>query len=376
MTSWRFVAAVALLAVSWSSAGAQELRLGVRGGQVSDETGVVHTGATIAPELRWAGGGWATRMGVTGTVLRSGGVIGGATAEGEAALWKSGPVAVVMAGFGAAAASDLGYRAAALGLSPGVRLASGAISLEARALFQGGAAGHPESRSDPGLLPLSGRGSAGGGMIRQEAVGAGAAASVATGPLTSRVEWRRMQTTASDSWTDWTGKTRLDAGRVVATAMAGRRAGVAAGIWGAVSVELRLTPGLGAAISLGRQAADPLTRRASGNFATVGMELIVPGGGASPAAPPRPPVPIDGTTRIVLRAERGARVELLADWNDWQPQAVPEAAPGVYRIDMDLSPGTYRFALRVNGRWELPPEYESEPDEFGGRRAVLRVAGS
>ena len=68
-------------------------------------------------------------------------------------------------------------------------------------------------------------------------------------------------------------------------------------------------------------------------------------------------------------------MELVADWTGWKPVIVEEANPGVYEVVVRLPVGTHRFAFRVNGEWRTPEGHATEPDGYGGRHAVVRVAG-
>jgi hypothetical protein len=369
----RAIQAMALLVMGPGAVQAQQVNLGISGGQVSDETGAVHAGATISPGLTWSRPGWTGRLGLSGTVLRTGGMIGGAAAEGEASLLRSGPVALVLGGFGSAAASDLGYRATALAVAPGLRLTGGFLSADVRAVLRTGGEGRPDRTASSGFLPLPDR-STSSGMVWRDARGVAATLAGTPGPVEISLGWTRMQSDPSVSWTDLTATAGLDLGGIQARAITGRRSGVARESWASLHARIPLTRSFGAAVGVGSQPSDPLTGRAAARFATVGVELSLARRGASAISPRRPPGLRPGTNRVVLKARPGARVELLADWTNWRPNPVLEASPGVYPVDVELAPGIHRFAFRVDGRWTVPPGYPTEPDEFGGRRALLRVA--
>lgn len=82
-----------------------------------------------------------------------------------------------------------------------------------------------------------------------------------------------------------------------------------------------------------------------------------------------------GPARLALRAVAGARVEVLAEWTDWQPYPVPEVRPGEYVLEVVLPPGSHRFLFRVDGELRLPEGFPTESDDFGGEHAVVRVRG-
>jgi hypothetical protein len=81
------------------------------------------------------------------------------------------------------------------------------------------------------------------------------------------------------------------------------------------------------------------------------------------------------TVRVAFSAAAGARVELLADWNEWRPEPLTDRGGGVFAREVRLPPGTYHFVFRVNGELRVPEGYETAPDDFGGKSAVLRVRG-
>ena len=88
---------------------------------------------------------------------------------------------------------------------------------------------------------------------------------------------------------------------------------------------------------------------------------------------PRPAAQAGEALRLALRAAPGSKVELLADWTGWEPRSVPETERGIYSLDVRLPAGNHRFLFRVDGEWRVPEGYPTERDEFGGRRAVVRV---
>lgn len=373
MHASRSLVLLALLPISSGGGAAQEVDLGLHAGQVSDETGGVHAGATISPGLSWAGSAGHARVGLTGTLLNGGSMIGGAVVDGEASLWRAGPLALVLGVTGSASASDRGYRAASAAAAPAVRLGGSGFTAQIGPLLRAGGEGQPEHRPAGGLLPLPAS-STGGGVVWRQAQGMAATMTADRGILNAAIGWTRLQTDPGVAWTDWSATAGLELGGVEAGAILGRRNGAVEGSWGSVFAAVPLASKVAAIAAAGRQAADPLTGRASGRFATVGLRVTA--GHSTPR--PEPVAPTTGPTgdrMVVLRAERDARVELVADWTGWQPVAVPEADRGTYPVEVQLAPGTYRFAFLVNGRWTVPPGYPTEPDEYGGRRAVLRVAG-
>src|SRR5690606_19727300 len=121
--------------------------------------------------------------------------------------------------------------------------------------------------------------------------------------------------------------------------------------WASAFAVVPLASGVAAAVALGTQPADPLTGRAAGRYATIGLRWTA-GSSRSSARPVAAPAAAGpGRRLLVLRARPGERVELVADWTGWQPVPVSESEPGVYAVEVRVNPGTYRFAFLVNGEW-------------------------
>jgi hypothetical protein len=375
MTTVRAVAVLALLVAGGGRADAQGLGVALQGGRISDETGAGRAGATVMPELRWFEAGWSGRLGASGTLFTDGGMVGGVTAEGDGALWSAGPLSLVLGGFGSGAASDAGYRAAALGITPGARIALGPAALEGRALLRAAGEAQPAGRSWRGFLPLR-PGTGDEAMRWRRADGTAVTLAGNGGGVDGRIGWSRLALGEGVSWSDWTAAARVTVRSVEAAAEVGRRLGVGSGEWAAIHLGVQVAPGAALTAGFGSTPSDPLTGRAAGRFATAGLRLEAPGRGGRAGAPPSPPPVRAGATRLALRAPPGSRVELMGDWSGWRALPVPEVAPGEYAREVVLEPGVYRFGFRVDGRWTLPPEHATEPDEYGGRRAVLRVAAA
>ena len=78
--------------------------------------------------------------------------------------------------------------------------------------------------------------------------------------------------------------------------------------------------------------------------------------------------------RLHLRVPGVQRVELVADWTDWQRVPMEHAADGSWVIPLSLTSGVYRFNLVVDGdRWIVPEGYAAVDDGFGGKAALLVV---
>jgi hypothetical protein len=122
-----------------------------------------------------------------------------------------------------------------------------------------------------------------------------------------------------------------------------------------------------------------LTGAVGGRSFSGGIALSA-GGFHAPRALPRPtavPAAPAGLTRLSIEARRASRVEVAGDWNGWEPVPLRRAENGVWYADLEIPPGEYRYAFRVDGRtWEVPKGVAAVDDGFGGKSAWLSVPGS
>jgi 1,4-alpha-glucan branching enzyme len=67
-------------------------------------------------------------------------------------------------------------------------------------------------------------------------------------------------------------------------------------------------------------------------------------------------------------------VEVLGDFNQWQPETLQKFKNGKHKITKDLEPGNdYQFRYRVDGeRWENDPDADRyQPNEYGEENSVV-----
>lgn len=357
-----------LLAMSleWTVAGAsslraQQLELLILGGQVSDESGAVGRGITMAPAVSWAGPTRWLRLEGRGTALEGGGRLMGAGA-GFYLGHRSGPFELGASGSAGLLAADGGFRSSSAEINPGVRVGTGVASVGAgvgaRALFLSSS---PPAWREP--LPL-GRESE-RAMVARSLWAEGrttlGALSLSLLGRASRAEeraWREAQAIA-----------QIPLGPVTLSGFAGARSGHIQGQWAGAGASLRVASGVELLAQLAQSASDPLSGQPGARTAALGVNLSL--GGSRAASPGRSSRPV----RLAMSAAPAARVELLGDWNDWRPELLTDQGGGVFAGEVRLPPGTYHFVFRVNGEVRLPEGYETAPDEFGGKSAVLRVRG-
>lgn len=95
------------------------------------------------------------------------------------------------------------------------------------------------------------------------------------------------------------------------------------------------------------------------------------GGGAKPGG--------NATVLVQLRlsAPQASQVAVAGSFNNWRPDVhVMTRRNGDWIIELPLKPGVYTYMFVVNGQsWVPDPLAESyQPDGFGSRNAVLKVA--
>jgi hypothetical protein len=75
-------------------------------------------------------------------------------------------------------------------------------------------------------------------------------------------------------------------------------------------------------------------------------------------------------------AKPNARVELMADFTEWQPVVMTETRPGLYQVTLRdaIRSGPHRVNIRVdNGNWDVPGELPPVIDDFGGTAGSLVI---
>ncbi len=68
------------------------------------------------------------------------------------------------------------------------------------------------------------------------------------------------------------------------------------------------------------------------------------------------------------------KVEIVGDFNGWQPEEMTKFKNGKYKYSLNLDSGqSYQFRYRVDGeRWENDPEVEQVPNEYGESNSAVR----
>jgi len=89
-----------------------------------------------------------------------------------------------------------------------------------------------------------------------------------------------------------------------------------------------------------------------------------------------PPLPTAGKHTFRVQAASARSVSVVGDFNGWDPGADPmtRREGGWWECSLDLSPGSFQYAYRIDGKLVPPPEATTFVDDgFGGRNGVIRV---
>jgi len=347
---------LALVAAATPAVTAQEAELRLLGGEITDASGGVHRALGVEPAAWWSADGVWIYLAGHGSVLENGGHILGVSGRAHGTLARVGPGEVAVRVGGSATRSSGGFRSLAGEVKPRVQVGTAAAGAAVGAGLAGATRTVTEGRP---LLP--------GQRSRSEETAARTLEGEAWwsgGPLAARFSGREIEGMGL-RWREAAVSLTVARDRVEMGVTGGLRNGDLAAGWIGASMDATLRPGLALLVQGGSYPENPLTGEAAGRRLRVGMRLAT--SRSTPEA--------RRDVRVVLRDRPGAEVELLADWNDWQPEPVAGRGDGVHEVWLQLPPGAYRFIFRVDGEWRVPEGYDTEPDDFGGRSAVIHVPG-
>jgi hypothetical protein len=129
-------------------------------------------------------------------------------------------------------------------------------------------------------------------------------------------------------------------------------------------------------VSISRQPPDFVRGADAARWIAVGMRFYEPAPAAVRAARVRPVVQVVGAgdTRVVrVRAAGARRVELMADFTDWE-SVVLTATSGGFEHDARISAGSHRILVRIDeGAWRPAANTPAVNDDLGGRVGLLVV---
>src|SRR5437763_20422 len=98
------------------------------------------------------------------------------------------------------------------------------------------------------------------------------------------------------------------------------------------------------------------------------------GGTAPPAARLQVQSDRGGLVRLVVQAAGATRVELAADFTDWQPLALTRRADGMWEAVLQIASGLHRVNVRIDGAaWLAPAGITRAADEYGSEVGIFAV---
>jgi hypothetical protein len=128
--------------------------------------------------------------------------------------------------------------------------------------------------------------------------------------------------------------------------------------------------------TVARQAPDWVRGADAAQWIAVGMRFFEPSPVLVRASRARPIVQLSGTgpRRLLrVRATGARRVELMADFTDWASVDLTRAA-GAFERELELSAGTHRILVRIDGgAWRPAANTPAVDDDLGGRVGLLVV---
>jgi hypothetical protein len=361
-------AIVAALPCAAQTAGS----IAVNAGTATDVTGVGSSALTIAPSLTRASGSSSTTLGASATKFANDAWSAGfaAALSGRASTRIVTPV-IDLSLTGATTSYDFSYASA--DLVPSLEVNAG------RAKFFGGArlsaAGTSEAMPTP-LGPIPGETRSATSRTATTAVGGVSFSALTSGNVASVGYRLETGVVAGASQTDHGISGSIAGSRMMLAAVVGRRAraGTVA-TFGSATFGIAVMPSVMLQFSAGSYPSNPMFGTAAGRFVNAGLSMRLGRRAGSMPAPSGVRPPAAGRTRVSIRASDARRVELAGDFNQWKPVTATRADNGVWFVDLDLAPGEYRYAFRIDGKeWRVPAGVAAVDDEFGGKSAWLTVS--
>ena len=75
-----------------------------------------------------------------------------------------------------------------------------------------------------------------------------------------------------------------------------------------------------------------------------------------------------------VRAPASERVEIMADFTEWEPVTLVRTPEGVWEITLPIKPGPHRLNVRLDGgEWVVPTNVVRVTDDFGGVVGLLLI---
>jgi hypothetical protein len=149
--------------------------------------------------------------------------------------------------------------------------------------------------------------------------------------------------------------------------------------WGSADVTAWMNTRSALVLSIGRTLDDVVRGVPRTRFASIALRISARPHVEVPKRPrdvgPRVSIERsgDGRQRLEVRVASATRVELMADFTDWNP-VVLEQIDGVWRLERAITPGLHRIALRIDGgEWIAPGNLPHATDDLGGIVGLITI---
>jgi hypothetical protein len=216
------------------------------------------------------------------------------------------------------------------------------------------------------------------------------------GALAAGMWTRQLQTTwianasytrvGDSAYTDVEGSSHAVRGRFTFDGSLGARVwsrGGGHGVYGEASGAFALRSWMAIVLAGGRYPTDPTRGSVAGRYLSLSLRLTslprrpraVLSAAPTRAAhhsspdlddPPAATAEVLSGGGLVIHAAGARSVEVEGDFTDWEPVRLVAGDPSTWTLPIPLSPGTYRFSIRIDGRdWLVPAGVTKVRDEFG-----------
>ena len=370
----RRVAALAII-IATPCAAQSVASLAINAGSATDVSGVGSHAVTVAPSFTRASGLSSATLGASATKFANDAWSAGISTalSGRSGAGRIAPVIDVALN---AATTSYDFSYASGDLVPSLEVKTGATKIFGGARLA--AAGRSATLGAPiGPIPTGSRTTV--SQTANTAIGGISFSGVTAGGEVASLGYRgETGTVAGATQTDHGVNAAIANSKLMVAASLGRRHRAAQPtIRGSATLGVAMTPVVMLQVSAGNYPDNPMLGTAAGRFVNAGLSMRLGHRAGSMPAPSNIAAPAPGKTRVAIRASDARRVELAGDFNKWQPIAARRADNGVWYADLDLPPGEYRYAFRIDGKdWRVPEGVAAVDDEFGGKSAWLRVSRS
>jgi hypothetical protein len=371
--------AILAVAVAVPVSGQNVASLAVSAGSATDVTGAGSSALTITPSIARTAGASRSSLSASATKFANDAWSAGLAAALNGRASGGAITPVIDLGFSAATTSyDFSYASA--DLVPSLELRTGVAKLFGGArLSAAGTSSSLATTGAPTFGPLPGGSRTTHSQGAASAIGGLSFTSVTKGGEVASAGYRaEAGTVAGARQVEHGISASVASSRLMLAGSVARRARDAqAATYGAAMLGVSVTPAVMLQVSAGSYPSNPMFGTAAGRFVNAGFSMRLGRREGAMPSPSNTRPPARGTTRVSIRASDANRVELAGDFNKWQTIAAARADNGVWYVDLDLPPGEYRYAFRVNGKeWRVPEGVAAADDEFGGKSAWLTVSRS